>query len=108
MKPQNDSSEEKRSVPSRPPNPTATKRQRRMILPKNQRRLLQYELMPTGKVYYVDRPFYHENPNENNGDENSSAILSTILSRSSSLDTLSDKHQRHTRKHYHDSSLKRP
>ena len=79
-----------------------------MVLPKNQRRLLQYELMPTGKVYYVDRPFYHENRNNNNDDENSSVILSTILSRSSSLDTLSDKRHRPNRKHYHDLSLKKP
>ncbi|CAF4526260.1 unnamed protein product, partial [Rotaria magnacalcarata] len=39
-------------------NTNVVKRQRRLVLPKKQRRLLQYELMPTGKVYYVDRPFY--------------------------------------------------
>jgi hypothetical protein len=90
-----------------------------MVIPKNQRRLLQYELMPTGKVYYVDRPHYNENRNsKDNNDENSSIILSTILSRSSSLDTLSDKHHRHhhhqqqqqqqNRKAFHDLTLKRP
>jgi hypothetical protein len=90
--------------PSFPPRPVANavKRQRRMIIPKNQRRLLQYELMPTGKVYYVDRPFYHEKKTtvKDDTDENASVILSTILSRSSSLDTLSDKHYRH-RHHHH-------
>jgi len=89
-----------------------------MIIPKNQRRLLQYELMPTGKVYYVDQPFYNENKNSkdnnnniNNNNDNSSVILSPILSRSSSLDTLSDKHYRHRYQHnqkpYHDLTLKK-
>jgi hypothetical protein len=117
-RPKVDNSEEKRPYP--PPRPYANfgTRQRRMIIPKNQRRLLQYELMPTGKVYYVDRPYYNENKNlKDYNDENSSVILSTILSRSSSLDTLSDKHHRHhhhhqqqqqDRKFHHDLTLKKP
>ncbi|CAF1373863.1 unnamed protein product [Adineta steineri] len=71
--------------------------------------------MPTGKVYYVDRPIYNENQNFHyDNDDNSSTILSTILSRSSSVDTLSDKryrhhhhHQQQNRKYYHDLSLKK-
>ncbi|CAF1433784.1 unnamed protein product [Adineta steineri] len=112
VKTKNESSEEKK--PSRP-NSNVIKRQRRMIVPKTQRRLLQYELMPTGKVYYVDRPIYNENQNFHyDNDDNSSTILSTILSRSSSVDTLSDKryrhhhhHQQQNRKYYHDLSLKK-
>jgi hypothetical protein len=107
-RPITDTNDVKRSVPPRP-NPNGNRRERRMIVPKNQRRLLQYELMPTGKVYYVDRPFYKENKTlKGNNDDNSSAILSTIISRSSSLDTLSDKHRRHqqhNRKYYHDLSF---
>ena len=96
------------------------KRQRRMVIPKNQRRLLQYELMPTGKVYYVDRPFHGDKKitTKDDTDENSSVVLSTILSRSSSLDTLSDKHyrrrqqhphhQQQNRKEYQDFTLRKP
>ena len=113
LKLKNDSSEEKRSYASRSTvNPT--KRQRRMVPSKNQRRLLQYELMPTGKVYYVDRPFYRDNLPVDH-DESSSTILSTILSRSSSLDTLSDKHSRHrhqqqqqNRRVYPDLTIRKP
>lgn len=108
----NEESDEKYPYPTRP-NVNPTKRQRRMIPPKNHRRLLQYELMPTGKVYYVDRPFYKD-AHQGEQEENSSAILSTILSRSSSLDTLSEKHSRHRRRHpqqnqhiYQDLSLKK-
>jgi len=115
MKTKDESSEEKYPYPPRP-NLNPYQRQRRAVasLQKTQRRLLQYELMPTGKVYYIDRPFYKDyHPGEQ--DENSSAILSTILSRSSSLDTLSEKHARHRRqqqqnqnqKIYHDLSLKK-
>lgn len=111
-KPKDESEEDKRSLSqSRPYQLNFAKRQRRMIVPKNQRRLLQYELMPTGKVYYVDRPFYNDYKiSKDNNDENSSVILSTILSRSSSLDTLSDKHHRHqhNRKVHHDFTLKKP
>jgi hypothetical protein len=101
--------EEKRPYPSRP-NANIIKRQRRMVIPRNQRRLLQYELMPTGKVYYVDRPFYNENKNlKGDHDEDSSIILSTILSRSSSLDTLSDQHHRHQhRRPYQNLTWKKP
>jgi hypothetical protein len=83
-------------------NPNPVRRQRRMVMSKNQRRLLQYELMPTGKVYYVDRPFYNENPiPKGDHDDDSSVIPSSILSRSSSLDTLSDKRHRHHHHHHH-------
>ena len=96
VKPKNDSSEDKQVTPSRPNAYQAVKRQRRLIPGKNHRRLLQYELMPTGKVYYVDRPVPNESrPNKTEQEENSSVMLSTILSRSSSLDTLSDKRYRH-------------
>ncbi|CAF1273145.1 unnamed protein product, partial [Rotaria magnacalcarata] len=73
-----------------------------LVLPKKQRRLLQYELMPTGKVYYVDRPFYSEiKKSKDDHDNNSSAVHSTVLSRSSSVDTLSDKRYRQHRHHTH-------
>ena len=78
----------------------AVKRNQRMISSRNHRRLLQYELTPTGKVYYIDRPNQHEKKfSKDDTDDNSSAVLSTILSRSSSLDTLSDKHYRRRRSH---------
>ncbi|UJR26382.1 hypothetical protein I4U23_007714 [Adineta vaga] len=108
-----DSSEEKKTRSSRF-NSNTVKRQRRSVIPKNQRRLLQYELMPTGKIYYVDRPFYNEKKNfKGDHDDNSSAVLSTILSRSSSVDTLSDKRHRqhqhqHSRKYNPDLSPKKP
>lgn len=66
--------------------------------------------MPTGKVYYVDQPVHNASrPTEVEHEENSSAMLSTILSRSSSLDTLSDKRHRHRRQDRYppDSSLKK-
>ncbi|CAF1335116.1 unnamed protein product [Adineta ricciae] len=111
VKIKNQSSEERSNYPTRL-NPNMSRRQRRLIIPKNQRRLMQYELMPTGKVYYVDRPFYNEKKSiPGDRDDNSSAVLSTILSRSSSVDTLSDKRHRqhqHHRKYNQDASSHNP
>lgn len=98
LKNKDDESKEKAHL-SRPYVNTV-KRNVRMIPSKNQRRLLQYELMPTGKVYYIDRPNHPEKKiSKDDTDDHSSAVLSTILSRSSSLDTLSDKQFRR-RHHY--------
>ncbi|CAF1341389.1 unnamed protein product [Didymodactylos carnosus] len=86
--------------------------------PKRQRRLLQYELMPTGKYYYLNypdqRPPLHGKVRNitnvtnnrhlrtsfdqiNSDDVESSAALSTILSKSSSFESLSDSNRRKTR-----------
>jgi hypothetical protein len=101
-----ESSEERRTSSLRSNSQQVVKRQRRAPPNKNQRRLLQYELMPTGKVYYVNRPVYKDyRPNKSDPDDNSSVNLSTILSRSSSLDTLSDKHYRHQQMNKHQSNL---
>ncbi|CAF2509302.1 unnamed protein product [Rotaria sp. Silwood2] len=58
--------------------------------------------MPTGKIYYVDRPFYNEiKKSKDDNDSNSSIVLSTVISRSRSVDTLSDKRYRHHHHHHH-------
>lgn len=118
LKNKDDESKEKPQL-SRPYLHTV-KRNVRMIPSKNQRRLLQYELMPTGKIYYIDRPNHHEKKiSKDDTDDNSSAVLSTILSRSSSLDTLSDKQfrrrhhyqqhqQQHTSRFHPDLTVKKP
>ncbi|CAF0760568.1 unnamed protein product [Adineta ricciae] len=111
VKIKNQSSEDRSDYPTRL-NSNTSRRQRRVVIPKNQRRLMQYELMPTGKVYYVDRPFYNEKKSiPGDRDDNSSAVLSTILSRSSSVDTLSEKRHRqhqHHRKYNQDASSNNP
>lgn len=109
----NESTEEKpSSTLSRPNAHQFVKRHRRLMPGKNPRRLLQYELLPTGKVYYVNRSAANQSDRRHKQieyDENSSVDLSTILSRSSSLDTLSDKRYRHrqTQKYPADATLKK-
>ncbi|CAF0792018.1 unnamed protein product [Rotaria sp. Silwood1] len=101
LKTKDENSNEKQLFSSRS-NPNVIKRQRRVVIPKKHRRLLQYELMPTGKIYYVDRSFYNESKkSKDDNDSNSSIVLSTVISRSSSVDTLSDKRYRHRHHHHH-------
>ena len=84
-----------------------------MAMSKKQHRLLQYESMPIEKINHVDRLFPNETKTCKGGNNsNSSAVISTALSRSSSLDTLSDKRYHYRRqqnhKYHHDLSLEKP